>query len=205
MKNPTLFYIYDPMCSWCWGYKNTWQALQQALAPLVNIEYKVGGLASDSNVTMAKPMQTLLQSTWKKIENELGSQFNHDFWHNCIPRRSTYPACRAVIIAREYHLESQMLEAIQKAYYLEAQNPSNNDVLIQLAQCLGIDKIEFEQKLISDDINNKLLSEINLIQKMPIQGFPSLVLHLDEQYYPIRIDYQDFKTTLEEIKSYLES
>ncbi|WP_042144507.1 MULTISPECIES: DsbA family protein [unclassified Pseudoalteromonas] len=203
MNRPTLFYIYDPMCSWCWGYKITWQKLQQFLDPLVDIEYKVGGLAPDSDAAMPMPMQGFLQSTWQKIEKDLGTEFNHDFWRNSTPKRSTYPSCRAVIIARDYQLETQMLEAIQKAYYLEAQNPSNNDVLIQLAKCLGIDKIEFEQKLKSDEINNKLISEINLIQKMPIQGFPSLVLHLDEQYYPIRIDYKNFNTTLEEIKSHL--
>jgi len=203
MKKPTLFYVYDPMCSWCWGYKSTWQKLQQALAPFVNIEYKVGGLAPDSDVIMPMAMQEFLQSTWKKIERELGSQFNHDFWRNCTPRRSTYPACRAVIIAREYLLETQMLEAIQKAYYLEAKNPSNNDVLIQLAQSLGMDSGEFEQQLTSDNININLLAEINLIQKMPIQGFPSLVLYKNDQYYPIEIDYHDFKTTLETIKSYL--
>jgi len=152
---------------------------------------------------MPMAMQEFLQSTWKKIERELGSQFNHDFWRNCTPRRSTYPACRAVIIAREYLLETQMLEAIQKAYYLEAKNPSNNDVLIQLAQSLGMDSGEFEQQLTSDNININLLAEINLIQKMPIQGFPSLVLYKNDQYYPIEIDYHDFKTTLETIKSYL--
>jgi len=203
MKKPTLYYVYDPMCSWCWGYKNTWLKLQQAILPFVDIEYKVGGLASDSDVTMPKPMQVFLQSTWKKIETELGTHFNHNFWNDCTPRRSTYPACRAVIIAREYQLEVEMLEAIQEAYYLNAQNPSDNDVLVQLAQSLGIDKTGFKQQLTSDNINNNLLAEINLIQKMPIRGFPSLVLYKNEQYYQIEIDYHDFKTTLETIKSYL--
>jgi len=203
MKKPTLFYVYDPMCSWCWGYKNTWLKLQQAVQPFLNIEYKVGGLAADSDVTMPIPMQEFLQSTWKKIERELSTKFNHSFWRNCTPRRSTYPACRAVIIAREYQLEIEMLEAIQEAYYLNAKNPSDNDILVQLAQSLGIDNDEFKQKLTSDNINNNLLAEINLIQKMPIQGFPSLVLLKNEQYYQIEIDYRDFKTTLETIKSYL--
>lgn len=203
MKKPILFYVYDPMCSWCWGYKNTWDKLEQALEPYVDIEYKVGGLARDSDMAMPISMQEFLQSTWEKISAQLGTEFNHDFWKNCTPRRSTYPACRAVIIAREYELEKQMLEAIQNAYYLQAQNPSDNEVLVELAQSIEIDKVEFTKKLTSEKINNSLNEEINLIQTMPIQGFPSLVLGCKGQYYPIKINYIDFRETLEEIKLYL--
>ncbi|PAJ73950.1 DsbA family protein [Pseudoalteromonas sp. NBT06-2] len=203
MTKPTLYYVYDPMCSWCWGYKNVWDKLRQVLAPFINIDYMVGGLAPDSDVTMSKKMQEFLQSTWKKIETEIGTQFNHEFWNVCTPRRSTYPACRAVIIAREYQLEQQMLDAIQKAYYLNAKNPSDNAVLISLAKELGIDEREFTNKLVSKTVNNFLIDEIALIQKMPVQGFPSLILLHHGQYHQIPINYNDWTKTFGNIKSYL--
>jgi len=205
MKTSTLFYIYDPMCSWCWGYKDTWTNVQNELNNVINIEYKLGGLAPDSDMTMPIDMQEFLQATWNKIENQLGTEFNHDFWKKCTPRRSTYPACRAALIAREFNLEKAMLSAIQKAYYLNALNPSDNEVLIQLAGSIGLDKAHFEQLLISKNINNKLKDEINLIQNMPIQGFPSLVLSHNGKYHGVGINYQDHKVTVEKIKSYLSS
>ncbi|MFT6977114.1 MAG: putative protein-disulfide isomerase, partial [Shewanella psychromarinicola] len=27
MPNTTLYYVHDPMCSWCWGYRPTWDTL----------------------------------------------------------------------------------------------------------------------------------------------------------------------------------
>ncbi|MCJ8272080.1 MAG: DsbA family protein, partial [Psychrosphaera sp.] len=98
MEKPILYYVYDPMCSWCWGYRPAWQALKEQLEPVVDIQYRVGGLAPDSDLPMPADMQTFLQGVWHKINAQLGTQFNHDFWTHCQPRRSTYPACRAVLI-----------------------------------------------------------------------------------------------------------
>ncbi|MEF1187337.1 DsbA family protein, partial [Vibrio sinaloensis] len=28
MTKAKLYYVYDPMCSWCWGYKPTWRAVE---------------------------------------------------------------------------------------------------------------------------------------------------------------------------------
>ena len=53
---PVLYYIYDPMCSWCWGYAPTWLKIQKKLESIVQINTKVGGLAEDSNVLMPKDM-----------------------------------------------------------------------------------------------------------------------------------------------------
>lgn len=119
-----LYYVYDPMCSWCWGYKPVWDKIQQALRDKIDIELLVGGLAPDSDVAMPQEMQQQIAAYWKKIENYLGTPFNYDFWTQNVPRRSTYPACRAVLAARQQGSEQMMLEAIQRAYYRADNQPN---------------------------------------------------------------------------------
>ena len=153
-SKPTLYYVYDPMCSWCWGYAATWHKLRTALAESgINVEYKLGGLAPDSNEPMQQEMQTFLEQTWHKINAQLGTEFNYDFWQNCQPRRSTYPACRAVLIAREQGLEQAMLEGIQTAYYLEAKNPSDLDTLTAIATKIGLNNAEFVKLMHCEKLN----------------------------------------------------
>ncbi|SQH76486.1 conserved protein of unknown function [Shewanella benthica] len=133
-KKPRVYYVYDPMCSWCWGYAPTWNNLRAALKESgINVEYRLGGLAPDSNEPMPDEMKAFLEQTWHKIAAELGTEFNFDFWRQCQPRRSTYPACRATLIAREQGLEQAMLDGIQQAYYLKAMNPSDLTTLISIA------------------------------------------------------------------------
>ncbi|MCP4325561.1 MAG: DsbA family protein [Psychromonas sp.] len=188
-----LFFVYDPMCSWCWGYRPTWLTLQQAIqAQLPNIEitYLVGGLAADSNKEMPLEMQQFLKQTWQKIGHQLGTKFNLAFWDLCQPRYSTYPACRACIIARQSGLEAQMILAIQEAYYLQAKNPSDNSTLIALAGQIGINKKEFEEQLLCSQTQQQLLNEIQQTQMLPIQGFPSLILRINQQDQTIPLHYQ---------------
>jgi putative protein-disulfide isomerase len=195
------------MCSWCWGYRPTWDTLQaqlqQQLGQQLTIKYLVGGLAPDSDLPMPRPMQQMLQQTWQKITQQLGTKFNHDFWHLCQPRRSTYPACRASIIARQYGLEKQMINAIQQAYYLNAKNPSELDTLVAIAIQVGIPEAPFVEQLTANDIDKQLLQEINFAGQLPIQGFPSLVLMVDNNAYSIRLDYHQWQTSLADIRTIL--
>lgn len=194
-----LYYIYDPMCSWCWGYAPTWQRLQKEIASNVEIIYGLGGLAEDSAVVMPEAMQSFLQQTWQKISQQLGTRFNFDFWKNCQPRRSTYPACRATLIARKYNKEQEMLAAIQHAYYLQAKNPSDIDTLQTLANDIGLDETDFVEQINSQEVDGALKAEINKMRAMPINGFPSLVLLHEQVLTPIPVDYQDWRKSFDVI------
>jgi putative protein-disulfide isomerase len=198
-----LIYVHDPMCSWCWGYKLTWQKLESALANILPIEYRIGGLAADSDQPMSADMQLQLQGIWQNISNQLGTEFNFNFWRECQPRRSTYPSCRAALIARSFNKEPQMIDAIQQAYYLKAQNPSDEDVLIKLCEKIGLDPCLFTQQLHSKELKRSFDDELNFVRSLPIQGFPSLVLIKNNSPYPIAINYTDWRQTLSEIQSYL--
>jgi putative protein-disulfide isomerase len=194
-----LYYVYDPMCSWCWGYAPTWQQLKDELTQHIKVVYGVGGLAEDSSTIMPDEMQVFLQRTWQKISQQLGTQFNYDFWQRCQPRRSTFPACRAILVARASGKELEMLAAIQQAYYLQARNPSDIDTLQALAIEIGLDENDFLQQMSSQKIEKALQSEIVKVRAMPISGFPSLVLVKEQTYTAIPIDYKDWRKSFDMI------
>jgi len=179
--------------------------LSKNLEDKVTIRYQLGGLAPDSDVAMPIELQTNLQAIWRNIHEKLGTEFNFDFWTQCVPQRSTYPACRACLIAREEGKELDMLFAIQQAYYLQAKNPSLKETLVELAGNIGLNEDKFKSKLTADETNKKLVQEISSSRQLPIQGFPSLVLEVDGKHLPIQIDYLDEQKTYEEIMSYLNS
>ncbi|MCK6264161.1 DsbA family protein [Vibrio sp. ZSDE26] len=198
-SKPKLYYVYDPMCSWCWGYKPTWQNIETQVRDHVDIIYVLGGLAPDSDVPMPEEMQQQIASYWKKIENYLGTQFNYEFWSKNTPRRSTYPACRALLAAREQGKELDMLTAIQHAYYLNAQNPSDNDVLEELAHEIGLNQEAFNQALISEKKQQALLSELRFARSIGGNSFPSLFVEKEGKTIELPIDYQNAEQTIQQI------
>jgi len=203
-----LYYIHDPMCSWCYGFQNVWTQVQQMLVQQVKIQYVLGGLAKDNDEIMPVETQLYIQKNWQRIQQVIpNTKFNYNFWKVCKPRRSTYPSCRAVITARLQgeQFEKKMVDAIQQAYYLNAKNPSNDEVLIQLAKEIGLDTKRFITELNSDKCNFLLKKDLQLVTALQANGFPSLVLQINSSLFRINVDYNDESTIVSSVLGIIES
>ena len=201
----TLYYIHDPMCSWCYAFKPTLDNLKKHLNSNIKLVYVVGGLAVHSDEIMPKDMQEKIENIWYEIEENTGAKFNHDFWKNCKPRRSTYLACQATILARYENKEDEMINAIQEAYYLKALNPSDASTLIELAKQIGMNAKKFEEDLKSQKIEEDLQNELNFRRSLNVRSFPSLILKYKKELYPINIKYNDYKSMLTQITNMTEN
>ncbi|ADZ93381.1 DsbA family protein [Marinomonas mediterranea] len=204
----TLIYCYDPMCSWCWGFKPVWNQLEKALQPLIDkqklsIQPMLGGLAPDSDTPMPDEMKTKLEATWHRISDSLGTQFNFDFWREAAPRRSTYPACRACLVARDFGLEHEMATEIQHAYYLNAQNPSDLDTLTRCAKHIGLKEDGFQKSMALVKEEQTLEHEITQARHLGLNSFPSLAVIVGDHLTEIPIDYENHETMRQAIKAAL--
>ena len=201
----TLYYVHDPMCSWCYAFKPTLDNLKKHLNSNIKVINVVGGLAAHSDEIMPKDMQEKIENIWYEIEENTGAKFNHDFWKNCQPRRSTYLACGATILARYENKEDEMINAIQEAYYLKALNPSDASILVNLAKQIGMDEKKFEEDLKSQKIEEDLQNELNFRRSLNVRSFPSLILKYKKELYPINIKYNDYKSMLTQITNMTEN
>jgi len=201
-----LIYVHDPMCSWCWGFAETYLKLVEQLPEDVEVLRLLGGLAPDSDEVMPVSTRLMVQQAWQRIEEVIpGKKFNYDFWTKCQPRRATYPACRAVIAAREQGAEFdlRMTQQIQQAYYQQARNPSENETLVELAGEIGLDRERFEGQLTSEQTRDRLLEEINSARSIGINSFPSLVIQHAGKMESVLVNYTDANAMLDQINESL--
>jgi putative protein-disulfide isomerase len=207
MSSPStvLYYVHDPMCSWCWAYRPCLLKLREKLPGEIAWQNVLGGLAPDNDQPMGEQIRQMVQGHWRQIQAKLGTEFNFDFWSKCQPRRDTYKACRAVIAASYQHAEELMIEAIQKAYYLRAMNPSEPETLADLAAELGLDRFLFVEDFNSVQTETELCRQFSLRSNLNVRSFPSLVLAQGAVFTPIHHDYQNYQSSLNEILSYMAS
>jgi putative protein-disulfide isomerase len=199
-----LHLVHDPMCSWCYAFAPVWRRIRAALPASLAVEYVVGGLAPDSDVPMPAPMREYIQQTWRRIQSVVtGTEFNFEFWTRCAPRRSTYPACRAVLAARHRDpaLEPVMIERIQHAYYREARNPSDADTLEALAGEIGLDVDEFRAWVGTPACEAMLAQDFAHALAFGVPGFPSLVLSAGARHMLIPHDYANPDVTLDALRA----
>ena len=198
----TLYYVHDPMCSWCWAFRLSLNTLLEELPKEINIIRLLGGLAPDSDLPMPENTREYVLQNWRAIEKQVPeTKFNYDFWEKCKPRRSTYPACRAVIAARKQKdvFDTAMTLAIQEAYYLEARNPSDYETLINLAEEIGADKNKFSKDVRSTETDKILEEEIQQSKSLDLKSLPSLLFIDGERKIRIEPDYLDAQVMLDQI------
>jgi putative protein-disulfide isomerase len=190
------------MCSWCWAFRLSLNTLIEELPKEINIIRLLGGLAPDSDLPMPENTREYVLQNWRAIEKQVPeTKFNYDFWEKCKPRRSTYPACRAVIAARKQKdvFDTAMTLAIQEAYYLEARNPSDYETLINLAEEIGADKNKFSKDVRSTETDKILEEEIQQSKSLDLKSLPSLLFIDGERKIRIEPNYLDAQVMLDQI------
>jgi putative protein-disulfide isomerase len=199
-----LYYFHDPMCSWCYAFEPVLQGIKTGVPANLEIVSVLGGLSPDDDEPMPQSLQLTIQHHWQRIEQTVPeTTFNYDFWSICTPRRSTYPACRAVIAAANQGMNfaDSMNQAIQRAYYLEARNPSDYSTHIELAEQLHMDMGAFRNDLTSVETEEELTRQLYFTRSYNVPGFPALVLSINNQRQGISIDYTNAENVLKAIQN----
>ncbi len=133
--SPSLVYVGDPMCSWCYGFG---LELSEALAqrPGVRLEIVTGGLRAGGTEVLDDVGKRFRLFHWAKVEAATGLPFNRDA---LMARQGfvydTEPACRAVVAARIAAPTANLLtvfRAIQNAFYVEGLDTTAKEVLVRV-------------------------------------------------------------------------
>lgn len=200
-----LIYVYDPMCSWCYGFRPTWKALKSQLPEGLPVVSLLGGLADDSDVSMPEDMVKYLRRTWSQIESTCGVPFNHAYWDQIpLPPRTTFISCRAVIAAERLAGRGEAFaERIQDAYYTEVQNVWDLNILCDLAEAFGFNRSSFADALVSDDVRAVHEEQRQLAERLQVKGYPSVLLIHQGKAFPIPVRHQGADVMLGDISDLL--
>ena len=200
-----LIYVHDPMCSWCYGFRPTWKLLKARLPDNLPVVSLLGGLAADSDAPMPEEMVEYLKRTWDRIQSTCGVAFNHTYWDQTPPPpRTTYISCRAVIAAERLAGRGEAFgERIQDAYYIEASNVWDFDILCDLAEASGFHRDSFAEALASDDVRAVHEEQRQLAERLQVEGYPSILLVHQEEAFPIAVRHQGADAMLADITDLL--
>ncbi len=199
----TIYYVADPMCSWCWGFQPVLEKVKEAVPEGLSPIYVMGGLARDTDEPMPDAVRAHVQRAWRDVAARTGARFNWAFWETCTPRRCTYPSCRGFYAGQKQHAGTEMFEAIQRAYYREARNPSDAEVLVALAGEIGLDTRRFARDLASLEIEQQMQDGFNLRRAMNANQFPSLVVREGISAIFVAKGYSDAETVLARLQAAL--
>ena len=178
MDAPLLWYFADPMCSWCWGFAPTIEAIRDAYAGRLRIALVPGGLRVGATTPMTATMREEILHHWRAVAARTGQPF--DFEH-ALPEGFVYdtePACRALVAFGKLAPDRVFayMKATQHAFYAEARDITQDVELARLARALGVDDTAFLDTLAADATRAATRAQFVRARDAGVRAFPTLIL-----------------------------
>ncbi|MDF3200026.1 DsbA family protein [Pseudomonas sp. 1912-s] len=186
MSAATLHYIYDPLCGWCYGA----EPLLHAAQAVVPIQLHGGGMMTGANRQSVSPqLRDYVMPHDRRIAEYTGQPFGEAYFEGLLRDHSAVfdsaPPISAVLAAEKIAGRGlELLARLQTAHYVEGRRIADNDVLVSLAESIGLDPQAFEAAF-DETLGAETLAHIKdsrqWLAKIGGQGFPTLALEQDGQ------------------------
>jgi putative protein-disulfide isomerase len=183
-----LLYIADPMCSWCYGFAKTIDALlaEPGDAAPLQLALMMGGLRPYTTEAMAPERADEIFGHWAHVREASGQPFAaapNTALHEPGFIYDTEPASRAVVAVRTFWPQHgwKYLHAVQRAFYAEGRNVTKPEVLADVAEAQGLPRAAFANAYASERMRAAVRADFEQAQAWGIRGFPALILDQGER------------------------
>ena len=180
---PTLHYIFDPLCGWCYGAAPLVEAARAV--PGLAVAFHGGGMMTGSNRRQITPeWRGYVLPHDRRIEQLSGQPFGDAYVNGLLndttAMMDSAPPITAILAAEVLAGKGlDMLQRVQRAHYVDGLRIADLPVLVALAQELGLDGAAFQAEYARQagaatqqhiDASRALLAQVGG------QGFPTFVL-----------------------------
>ncbi|WP_079480622.1 ClpXP adapter SpxH family protein [Halobacillus salinus] len=177
LKRPIEIYVFiDPLCPECWSLEPFLKKLSIEFGRFFTIRPIISGkLSALQQNQLNKPEK--LKKIWDKTASQTGMCCDGDVWIEN-PVSSPLATSLAVKAAELQGKKAGMrfLRKVQEYVFLEKQNISDENVLIECASKSRLDVEEFKRDLYSDVARKALQNDLKLTQEMEVESTPTIVL-----------------------------
>lgn len=205
----TVFYFYDALCSWCYGFSPVLKKFRDEYGDLYNIEVISGGMQSGDRRQPVKDIRHYLKGAYKNVTERTGVEFGENFMMVLEEGNrilDSVPPSIALAVVRDIKPEQALdfASAIQEAIYYQGVDWNKPETFVPYAEKAGIDKDVFLKKFSEEKYLKKAKEDFKMAGEFGINGFPSVVLKKNDKFYLLArgyIPYSQLKETVEKVNS----
>lgn len=180
---------YDIACPYCYiGERRFAQAMKNFIhRDEVNVQFRAFELnpdaPKDTELSMIEEAKAkgdaesimTLKHLYEVKDYAAGDGLDYDIEH--LKRVSTHDAHRLAVLADVYGKRAELLEALFHAYFIEAKNVANHQVLIQAAAEVGLPSEEVQSVLTSNRYEEDVKQEEDDAWKIEFEYIPAYVVN----------------------------
>lgn len=183
----------DVMCPFCYIAKNNFEKAVQQLSFCQEIEVEWKSYQLDPELKETSGSKTFGQYLMERKGfsvsktnqflqqlTDMGENSGVNFNLNKTFVANTFHAHKLLHLAKKYNKDDKMEELLFQALFEDGKNIADTDILISLAEQLGIDKDEVQEIFASHKLDYEVKQDFMEARNMGISGVPFFVL--DNKY-----------------------
>ena len=183
MTTPTLHYIFDPLCGWCYGAAPLVQAARGLAG--IDVAFHAGGMMTGSNRRQITPQwRNYVLPHDRRIAEATGQPFGDAYLNGLLNDTAAVmdsePPTTAILAAEALAGRGlNMLHRLQSAHYVDGLRIAEPAVLRALGQELGLDGAAFDvayRQLDGLATQQHISATRALLGQVGGQGFPTFAL-----------------------------
>ncbi|MBY0122266.1 DsbA family protein [Bacillus sp. S/N-304-OC-R1] len=184
-KKVTLYYVTDPICSHCWALEPVLRRYEQQYGQYLQIHTVMGGLLENwdgfADVSNGISSPADVAGHWREVGEHSRMPIDGSLWLTN-PVQSSYVPSRVfkVIQQQDENLAKTFLRRAREAVFVFNQTISDEIVLIDLVNGLGLDG-EAIVKVAGSSTGQQLLEQdFALSRSLGVRGFPTIIIVNEE-------------------------
>lgn len=204
---PILWYVADPMCSWCWGFAPVIERIKAEYGERMKIALLLGGLRPGTTAPVTAAFRAEILHHWRDVQQRSGQPFAFE---GALPDGFVYdtePAARAVVTVGALAPDATFacFKAVQSAFYAGGRDVTRAEVLAGLAEPFGIERARFLDRFESDEMRQRTVMHFRRSRELGVQGFPTAILQNAAGYALLTSGWRPFEELAPQIDEWLAS
>ncbi len=199
-KKPSIIYVYDAICGWCYGFSPVMKSLFETYTDNFDFEVLSGGMMMGEREGTINDVAPYIKTAYKDVENTSGVVFGEAFLAELqkgdLFLSSEKPAI-ALSVFKSYFPEKAILfvHDLQSAIYINGLDLSKDDSYVYLAEKYQIPVDEFIKKLTQEEFKQAAYYDFALARQLQVTGYPAAFIRTGElKFHMIAKGYASLET-----------
>jgi len=185
-EKPTLIYVMDPLCGWCYGFSPVMQKVYDTYKDKVNFKVVTGGMIIDEKVGPIGKIAPFLKKATAQVTQHTGAEFSPLFLDTILQKgtqilTSLQPSI-AIQICKKEKPDSifSFLTALHKDIYIHGLQTAEAKDYGRLAKAMGFDPKSFINFVTKQEYIDAAKEDFKEAEALGIESYPALLLRETE-------------------------
>jgi len=205
---PKIYYVYDPLCGWCFAYAPIMEKLAQEFKDQVEFVVIPGGMIVGEHVRPIGEIAPYLLQAIPELEEISGVKMGAPYIAMIKEGSyvaSSYEPSLAMVVFKSFNTgrDVEYAHKVQQSYFIQAKDIMGDSLYTDLAREFDISPEEFMKRMSDTSYHTKTQDHFNFAAYLNTKGFPALVGKSGASYMKITYGYLSEEESRKKIQKFL--